>query len=433
MKAKIMTVVFTLVYNSFDTLYPHALVEKYRYQKPVIIAEEGLEAVKQLGTPQYYMKDVNGLRKIVTELCGGAQSNCWIIVNSSDIKAAVLNSKIAHRVLEMSRRSSTALLMYRYMERVYCCRTDMYLHSYETPAEGETMLCSTIKEITDTSRWYPNRTGIRTKRKFFTHQQFSLADGAFPMSTVKCQNFRWILEELLWILRGETDVELLQSKGIHIWDKNVARETLPSDLEVELINDVGASYGWNMRHFGAPYPGTTARKQSGIFGGADQLAMIIDSLTNDPFGRRHIISLWDPNSLKRTVLPPCELFYEFYVEYTDDDESARALNCFALNRSSDIAMAGSWNMCTAALLTIILAKTCGMTPGLLVWAAIDTHIYENNYHATLKVLENTPRGAPQLVFTAAPTGVADIERLSVDDFHLFNYEKYYTTHHMNIN
>lgn len=274
--------------------------------------------------------------------------------------------------------------------------------------EEEQRLLDAINEILLRGAPSDDRTGTGTLRQFGRRFEFSLEKGAFPLMTSKPQPFRWIFEELMWILRGNTSVRDLQEKGVSVWDSNatadfVARQKLQIPLAA---GELGPTYGFQMRHFGAQYPARA--------GGTDQLSGLIDSIRAEPESRRLILSLWNPQDLRKTALPPCLLFYQFYVE---DGH----LSCQFMNRSSDIAVAGGWNVCTAALLTIILAAATGLKPKRLVWITGDTHIYRNNLEAARELGARTPTLYPRLQLLRPLATLDDILSLDAADFWLFNY------------
>lgn len=231
-----------------------------------------------------------------------------------------------------------------------------------------------------------------TKSVFGVDMRFNLAEG-FPLITTRPLPLRMIFEELMWILRGQTDVGILQEKGIHIWDPNTTKEFIQqSGLPYE-EGDIGPSYGWQMRHFNKEYTGCKSMHIPS--GTGDQLANVINLIRDNPSSRRILISLWNPNQVDQMTLPPCVWSYQFYV-------SRGKLSCKIIQRSSDIGLAGGWNIAGGALLTHLLAKVCDLQVGELVWSPADVHIYMNQVDGIKKQLSRDPRPFPQIIVSDPP-------------------------------
>jgi thymidylate synthase len=260
-----------------------------------------------------------------------------------------------------------------------------------------------IRNILKHGEMSTNRTGIKTIRSFGFSFTFDL-EHSFPLLTSRRHSLKWIFEELMWILRGETNVSSLESKGINVWTPNTRKEFIEKQqLDVELKEgDTGKSYGFNMRIYNELKP-------------YDQLQNVIYLLKNDPTSRRIILNLWNPNTIKESVLPPCLCWYQFYVR------NKMYLDCQAMNRSSDIVVAGGWNIATASLLTYILAKTCNYIPGKLIWITGDTHIYENNINAAEELVIREPCAFPTLEITKDINTLQDVINLTFSDLKMQNY------------
>jgi thymidylate synthase len=209
---------------------------------------------------------------------------------------------------------------------------------------------------------------IKTTRNAITKSvndvsiKIDLNDG-FPITTLKKTYWKGIVEELLWIINGQTDVSILQNKNIHIWDKNSSQTYLDSIGSNLSENDIGPGYGFQMRFSGAKYINCKTDYNSQ---GNDQLIDCINQIKNNPHSRRIIINLWNVFDLNAMALPPCHLLYQFTV--TNDK-----LNCHLYQRSWDMLL--GWNTSTAALLTHIIANHCGLHVGILTHTISDCHIY----------------------------------------------------------
>lgn len=245
-----------------------------------------------------------------------------------------------------------------------------------------------------------DRTGIGTRSVFGADLKFNLRENAFPLLTTRKMSVRPIFEELMWILRGQTNVGILESKGIHIWTPNSTRAFLDQrGLTHYAPGDIGPSYGFQLRHFGATYIDCTTDYTGQGF---DQLEYVTHLLRTDPTSRRIVINLWNPTDLTKMALPPCGYGYQFYVEEGE-------LSCKVLQRSSDIMLAGGWNIASASLLTKMLAATTNLTPGDLIWSVGDCHVYENQLTAAVEQLHRRPYNPPTLHVHYLPSRITDFE------------------------
>jgi dihydrofolate reductase/thymidylate synthase len=247
-----------------------------------------------------------------------------------------------------------------------------------------------------------DRTGTGTISLFGEHLKFDLTDNTFPLITTRKMFFRGIFEELMLYVRGLTDNNLLEEKKISVWTPNTSREFLDKrGLQHLPTGDMGPSYGFLFRHFGAKYVDCfTDYKGQGV----DQLQRVIDTIKTNPNDRRMIISLWDPSNLDNCPLPPCLYNYQFYVSDGLGDldpetgilGTKRYLSCMMTQRSSDFAVAGGWNIATGALLTILIASVTDLEPKELIWNLGDVHIYNNLRKNFAMQTERLPYPFPKL-------------------------------------
>jgi len=258
-----------------------------------------------------------------------------------------------------------------------------------------------------------DRTTIGTKSIFSPPElRFSLRNGQFPLLTTRKINLKFVFEELMWFLRGQTDVSVLREKGIHIWDGNTNRSFLDQRGLAHYNDwDLGPSYGFQFRHSGAPYIDC---KTDYTGQGVDQLQYVIDEIKRNPYSRRLVINLWNPSDLGKMALQPCGFCYQFYV-------SNGELSCKLTQRSSDIALAGGWNVASASLLTIFIASVCDLTPGELVWSIGDAHIYLNQLDAVRIQLQRDPKPFPTLRLKQTRKNITEYE---FTDIELHNYTPY---------
>ena len=247
-----------------------------------------------------------------------------------------------------------------------------------------------------------------TRSLFSERLQFDL-NLYFPMATIRKVPIRWIFEELMWIIRGQTDTKILEAKGINIWKGNSSREFLDAKgLTHFKEGEIGPTYGFVMRNFGgdfdydASYYMNPAEKQFER-PGLDQLAVVLEKIKKTPNDRRMIISLWDPNNIDKCALPPCLRDYQFYV-------ANGRLSCQATLRSSDAPVALHWNICTAGLLTHLCAVHCGLDVGELTMIIGDAHIYEEHVKEVQNnLLKRNPRPYPVLRIKQKRENIEDYE------------------------
>lgn len=210
-----------------------------------------------------------------------------------------------------------------------------------------------------------------TVQSIFGYQlRFDLSKG-YPLYTVKRCYPKSIFEELMWFIRGQTDVTILQSKGITIWNANSNKEYLEKYKLPHKEWDIGPGYGFQMRHHGAKYVDCHTDYTGQ---GVDQLQQCINLIKNEPESRRILLNLWNASDVAMMALPPCHIIYNFLVETLPNGKST--LNCHLFQRSWDVML--GWNTTTAALLTYILAKHCDLEPGILVHSITDVHLYHTH-------------------------------------------------------
>jgi len=256
-----------------------------------------------------------------------------------------------------------------------------------------------------------DRTNIGTVSLFGQRIVIDLTGGQLPLLTTKRTYWKGIVEELLWFLRGDTNVQHLQEKNVHIWDGNSSREFLDSvGLTDRAEGNIGPTYGFNFRHFGAEY----TNGQADYTGrGVDQIQEALRLLREDPYSRRIIISLWNPAVQHLMALPPCLYNYQFYVH---DGK----LSCSTYQRSGDMGLGVPFNLASASLLTNILAKLSGLVPDQLIHQIGDAHIYNNHISALKEQCLRSPRPFPLLKINP-DKNFQKVEDFEFEDFQLIGY------------
>ena len=234
-----------------------------------------------------------------------------------------------------------------------------------------------------------DRTGTGTRSLFGAQMRFDLADG-FPLLTTKKLHLRSIIVELLWFLRGDTNVRWLQERKIKIWDEWADEQ-----------GDLGPVYGKQWRDWEGP----DGRH-------IDQIAELIALIKRDPASRRQIVSAWNPGELAAMALAPCHCLFQTQV-------AAGRLNLQLYQRSADVFLGVPFNIASYALLTHMLARECGLEPGVFVWTGGDVHLYANHLDQARLQLGREPRALPRLVM--ADRGQA-IDGFEPDDFAFDGYD-----------
>ena len=236
-----------------------------------------------------------------------------------------------------------------------------------------------------------DRTGTGTLSIFGHQMRFNLQDG-FPLVTTKKCHLRSIIHELLWFLKGDTNIKYLKDNKVTIWDE-WANEN----------GDLGPVYGKQWRAWTAP---------DGQH--IDQISQLIDQIKNDPDSRRLIISAWNVGELDQMALAPCHAFFQFYVV---DGK----LSCQLYQRSCDVFLGLPFNIASYSLLIHMIAQQCNLDVGDFVWTGGDTHLYSNHLEQTHLQLSRTPRALPKLAIRRKPPTIFDYE---FEDFEIIDYDPY---------
>lgn len=287
---------------------------------------------------------------------------------------------------------------------------DLTFCKYNVINRGEQEMLNLMAYIINNGDKRIDRTGVGTLGVFSRELRFNLNNWNIPLMTTRPVSLRIVFEELMWILRGQTNNKILNNKKINIWDDNTTREFLDKQNLKDLPDgDIGASYGFLMRHYGEKYINCDYE-----YNGFDQLQYAIDLIKNNPSSRRIIINLWDPTQLNRMVLPPCVYGYQFYV-------NNNRLSCKMIQRSSDIALAGSHNCSSGALLIFMICAVTGLSPGELIWSPSDIHIYMNQIESVKEQINRIPKPFPILQIIRFPID-NNILNFELNYFKLLNYD-----------
>ena len=252
-----------------------------------------------------------------------------------------------------------------------------------------------------------------TKMLFGTIMHFDLVNMAIPILTTKKVAWKTCLKELLWFISGNTDNKILQEQKVKIWNDNASRDFLDSrGLTNNRENDLGPIYGFQWRHFNAPYIDCETNYTGQ---GIDQLQEIINIL-KDPkerSSRRMIISAWNPCQLNQMALPPCHVLMQFNVK------QGTHLSCSLYQRSGDVGLGVPFNIASYSFLTHLLAHHCGLLPGDFIYNLGNAHIYDDHYDSLNEQKNRVPYDFPKLLIKAKYDNINDYK---IDDFELVDYK-----------
>jgi len=293
--------------------------------------------------------------------------------------------------------------------RLFMAGKNVNVYQCQRGNPEELQLHTLVRKICSEGVSRGDRTGVGTTSIFGHQMKFSLRNGVFPIQTTRKTSLKMIFEELMWFLRGQTDSNILVQKGVHIWKGNSSRKALDmTGLSHLREGDCGPIYGFQWRHWGAKYI-SCDHDYSGQ--GHDQLQDVVTKIKADPLSRRIILSGWNVNDLDEMSLPPCHTMYQFFVARGE-------LSCHMYQRSSDVMLACHWNITSAALLTILLAKFCHLKPGELTVSYGDSHVYNNHAMAATEYLQRIPFQYPTLEVLTTPT---DMTKFQFEDLKLTGY------------
>jgi thymidylate synthase len=242
-----------------------------------------------------------------------------------------------------------------------------------------------LKDVLENGEEREDRTGTGTRSLFGAQLRFDLAEG-FPLVTTKKVHVRSIIHELLWFLRGETNIRYLRENKVTIWDEWADKE-----------GNLGPVYGSQWRDWG----------------GIDQIAKVVHEIRTNPSSRRLIVSAWNVSDLDKMALPPCHLMFQFYVHGNE------RLSCQMYQRSADLFLGVPFNIASYALLTLMVAQVTHLRPGHLVHTFGDVHLYRNHLEQARLQMSREPKALPTMKITP---NVRSIFEFEFKDFSLEGYD-----------
>jgi len=296
------------------------------------------------------------------------------------------------------------------------------------PGHWEWQYLDLMRRIWEDGDERMDRTGVGTRAVFGAQVRFDLSDGAMPLLTTKRVFWKTASRELLWFLTGDTNIRDLCRQNVQIWTDwpldRFRRETGEAisreDFSARIVSDeafaaqwgdLGPVYGKQWVDWPVYEPageGLFRQREKGV----NQVAELVDSLTVNPGGRRHIIEGWNVAELDAMALPPCHKTYQFYV-------ANGRLSGLLYQRSCDLGLGFAFNMWSLALLTRMLAQQCGLEPGEVVWSGADVHLYLNHAPLVEEQLSRAPKGEATLRMARKPGSIFDYR---IEDFDVTGYK-----------
>lgn len=246
-----------------------------------------------------------------------------------------------------------------------------------------------LRDVLDNGTDRPDRTGTGTRSVFGRQARYDLSKG-FPLLTTKKLHIKSIVYELLWFLRGETNVRWLQERGVRIWNEWADEN-----------GDLGPVYGSQWRSW-----------PDGRGGTIDQIRNVVTSIKTKPDSRRHIVTAWNPAEVDNMALPPCHCLFQFYV-------ANGKLSCQLYQRSADLFLGVPFNIASYALLTQMMAQVTDLEPGEFVHSFGDLHLYLNHFDQVRQQLSRSPKSLPRLTINPDKTDIFDFE---FEDFMITGYD-----------
>lgn len=234
-----------------------------------------------------------------------------------------------------------------------------------------------------------DRTGVGTRSMFGYQMRFNLQEG-FPLVTTKKLHLRSIIHELLWFLHGDSNVKYLHDNKVTIWDE-----------WADANGDLGPIYGVQWRHW-----------KTSEGGNVDQISNLIHQIKTNPDSRRLVVSAWNVGEIDKMALPPCHMFFQFYV-------AQGKLSCQLYQRSCDIFLGVPFNIASYSLLTHMIAQQCDLDVGDFIWTGGDCHIYHNHFEQVKLQLSREPRPYPKLIIKRRPDSIFDYK---FEDFEIVDYD-----------
>jgi thymidylate synthase len=281
------------------------------------------------------------------------------------------------------------------MDKLIHCRIFLCPGRRTRLHQGVQTYLDLLRLVRDHGEERRDRTGVGTRSVFGAQARFDLRE-RFPLLTTKKVHWKSVVYELLWFLRGDTNIKWLQERGVTIWDE-----------WADANGDLGPVYGHQWRHWPAGQD-AAGREQT-----IDQIARVVAAIKKSPQSRRHIVTAWNPADVEKMALPPCHALFQFYVSTRGE------LSCQLYQRSADLFLGVPFNIASYALLTLMMAQACGLRPGEFVHTFGDVHLYLNHLDQVETQLARAPRPLPRVRLNPE---IKNLEDFKFEDIELFEYD-----------
>jgi dihydrofolate reductase/thymidylate synthase len=292
-------------------------------------------------------------------------------------------------------------------------------NTYTYSNKEENKFIKIVNKILNKGVYNLDRSQVGTLSIFGKSFTYDIRNYRIPLFTHRKVFLRGIIEELLFFISGKTDTKILEEKKVNIWKGHTSREFLDSRGLTEFNEgDMGAGYGFQLKHFGAEYINADTDYTNKGF---DQLEYIINEIKHNPTSRRIVFSYWNPSDFNKTALLPCHILYQFHVNV-----DTKELSCSFYQRSNDFTLAGVYNVCSATILVFMLAKICNLKPGKVIHTIGNVHIYKNQIDVVKEMIQNKPFNFPLLLINDPNNEIKKIEDFKYEHFKLLFYRSHKT-------
>jgi dihydrofolate reductase/thymidylate synthase len=289
--------------------------------------------------------------------------------------------------------------------------------TYKYINKEENRFIKIVNKILNKGVYNLDRSQVGTLSIFGKSFTYDIRNYRIPLFTHRKVFLRGIIEELVFFVSGRTDTKILEEKKVNIWKGHTSREFLDSRGLTELNEgDMGAGYGFQLKHFGADYINAETDYTNKGF---DQLEYVINEIKHNPTSRRIVFSYWNPSDFNKTALLPCHILYQFNVDIDKNE-----LSCSFYQRSNDTMLANCFNVTSCSILVFMIAKICNLKPGKVIHTIGNLHIYKNQIDVTKEIINNKPFNFPLLLINDPGNEIKKIEDFKYEHFKLLFYRSH---------